>query len=97
MATWEIVGETVTLLRYRAGFRLAVKFLEKVRPHLELVPCDQSVREEAERVFRRFARDKRLSFCDCLSFVILSTRLTGMPVLTFDRDFKQFGFLQGIP
>jgi predicted nucleic acid-binding protein len=28
--TWDIVGETVTLLRYRKGFRPALTFLEEV-------------------------------------------------------------------
>ncbi|MBI4373520.1 MAG: type II toxin-antitoxin system VapC family toxin [Deltaproteobacteria bacterium] len=90
--TWDIIGETVTLLRYRGNYNLAVQFLDKVRPHLELVSYDASVREETVKVFRKHASDKRLSFCDCLSFVILSIFLEDVPVLTFDRDFKQFGF-----
>ncbi|MDO8519608.1 MAG: PIN domain-containing protein [Deltaproteobacteria bacterium] len=90
--TWDIVGETVTLLRYRMGYPSAIDFLIKVKPGLKLVPCDNSMREEAERIFKKFSRDKKLSFCDCLSFVVLTLLLPDVPVLTFDGDFRQFGF-----
>ncbi len=92
MTSWEIVSETVTLLRYRQDYPLAVRFLAEVKPHLEIVPCDEHMREEAVHVFKRFSKDKKLSFCDCLSFVILTSLKKGLPVFTFDRDFKQFGF-----
>lgn len=89
--TWDIVSETVTLLRYRGGYSLALQFLEKVMPHLKLISFDNSIREEAVRVFKKFSKDKKLSFCDCLSFVVMTVLITGVPVLTFDRDFRQFG------
>jgi predicted nucleic acid-binding protein len=91
VTTWDVVSETVTLLRYRIGYATARQFLEKVKPHIELVHYDDSVREEAERIFKKFAKDKKLSFCDCISFVVLTEILPDTPILTFDRDFKQFG------
>src|SRR3989338_2533121 len=65
ITTWDIISETITLLRYRMGYSSALEFLNKVKPHLKLISCDNSIREEAERVFKKFSRDKRLSFCDC--------------------------------
>lgn len=92
ITTWDIVSETTTLLRYRLNYLIALEFLHQVKPHLELISYDASVKEEAVRVFAKFSRDKKLSLCDCLSFVILTSILSQVPVLTFDNDFKQFGF-----
>ena len=91
VTTWEVVSETVTLLRYRGDYTLAVTFLDKIKPHLDIITCDSTVREEAERVFKKFAKDKRLSFCDCISFVVLKLICLECAVFSFDRDFKQFG------
>ncbi len=95
ITTWDIISETVTLLRYRESYRLALQFLDQVRPHLEVISFDNSLREEAALVFKKFSKDKKLSFCDCISFVILTILLPEIPVLTFDGDFKQFGFPLG--
>ena len=42
-------------------------------------------------VFRKFARDKKISFCDAISFVVVTSVLEGIPCLSFDRDFKRLG------
>lgn len=89
--TWDVVGETVTLLRRKAGYRLALDFIDEVLPALHVAPCDESLREEAVEVFRRFGRDKELSYCDCLSCAVLSTVLENVPTATFDRHFKMMG------
>jgi predicted nucleic acid-binding protein len=49
------------------------------------------VRSQAEDVFRRLGKDKKLSSCDALSFVVVTTLLDGMPCLSFDRDLKRLG------
>ena len=90
-ATWEIISETLTLLRRKCGYRKAAEFARTVVGALRLAPCDDSVREEALLVFERFARDKDLSFCDCLSFVVLTSVVDPMPAATFDRHFKMLG------
>ncbi len=89
--TWDIVGETVTLLRYRKGFRPALTFLEEVKPNLTIVEYGQRVRDEAEDIFRRHGRSRRLSFCDAVSFVVITTLLDHMPSLAFDGDFQALG------
>ena len=90
-STWDIVSETVTLLRYRCSYERALQFLDRVKPALRMVVYDESVRNQAEDVFRRLGRDKQLSFCDVLSFVVVTILLDRMPCLSFDRDFKQLG------
>ena len=89
--TWEIISETVTLLRRKSGYRRALDFVDEVVPTLHILSSDESVRDETLRVFRRFARDKKLSFCDCLSYVVLTTLLDGLPTATFDSHFKMMG------
>ena len=65
--TWDVISETVTLLRYRYSFGAAIRFLDEIRPALHVVYYDDSIREEAELIFRKFARDKKISFCDALT------------------------------
>lgn len=89
--TWDIISETVTLLRYRKSFALALTFLNEVKPTLRIMPYDDSVRQQAEEVFRRLGMDKRLSYCDAISFVVVTTLLDNVPCFSFDRDFKRLG------
>ncbi len=90
-STWEIVGETITLLRYRKHFPMAFSFLMDVKPQLDLIPFGDAVRHEAERVFCQFGKQFRLSFCDAISFVVVTTLLDYIPCLSFDRDFRRLG------
>lgn len=89
--TWDIISETVTLLRYRRGLQVALGFLDRVKPRLQVVPYADPVRAEAEAVFRRHGPRRRLSFCDAISFVVVTTLLDHMPCLSFDRDFRNLG------
>ena len=89
--TWDIVSETVTLLRYRTSFDDTLVFLDEVKPRLRIVTYGNRVRTEAEELFRRRARHRRLSLCDAISFVVVTTILDQMPCLAFDRDFRGLG------
>src|SRR5712691_3803801 len=62
--TWDVISETVTLLRYRHSTAAAIRFLDDVKPGLRVAEYGEGVRDEAEQIFRRNARDHRLSFCD---------------------------------
>jgi predicted nucleic acid-binding protein len=90
-STWEVVSETITLLTYRLHARAAVQFLDTMKPALALIPITQAVLSEAEEVFRRHVRARRLSFCDAISFVVVTTLLDNVPCLSFDGDFKALG------
>ncbi len=89
--TWDIIGETVTLLRYRVHFPAALNFLTNVRPTLQVVHYGKRVCVEAERVFRQRGRIRRLSFCDAISFVVVTTLLDHIPCVAFDDDFRALG------
>ena len=89
--TWDVLSETITLLRYRHSVAAAIRFLDDVKPELHVVEYGTDVRVEAERVFRRHSRDHRLSFCDAISFVVVTTLLERMPCFAFDEDFRRLG------
>lgn len=58
---------------YRRSYREALTFLTEIKPHLHIVNYSESVRTEAEQIFRRYGRDHRLSFSDAVSFVVATT------------------------
>jgi len=89
--TWDVISETVTLLRYRRNFRTALSFLGEVKPAIRIVRYGESVYDEAEEVFRRYGQQRRLSFCDAISFVVVTTLLDDMPCFAFDQDFRRLG------
>ncbi len=90
-STWEVVSETLTLLAYRLHPQAAVHFLDTMKPALALVPVTEAVLSQAEQVFRRHVKARRLSFCDAISFVVVTTLLDNIPCLSFDEDFKALG------
>jgi len=89
--TWDIISETVTLLLYRFNSRAAIRFLDEIKPVLNIIYYDDSVRDEAEQVFRILSSDKRLSFCDAISSVVVKTILKDIICLSFDEDFSRLG------
>ena len=89
--TWDIISETLTLLRYRRSHAEALTFLTEVKPQLHIVNYGETVRTEAEQIFRRYGRDHKLSFCDAISFVVVTTLLNNVPSIAFDRDFRALG------
>jgi predicted nucleic acid-binding protein len=89
--TWDIISETITLLNYRFSSKAAIYFLDKIKPTLNIIYYDDSVRMEAERIFRIFCKDKKLSFCDAVSYVVVKTLLKDIVCLSFDEDFSRLG------
>ena len=89
--TWDIISETVTLLLYRFNSRAAIRFLDEIKPALSIIYYNDSVREEAERIFRLFSKDKKLSFCDAISYVVVKTILKDIACISFDEDFSRLG------
>ncbi len=91
--TWDIISETATLLLYRFHAKAAIRFLDEIKPVLRIIEYDDSVRQEAERIFRLWSKDKRLSFCDAISYVVVKTVLEDIACLSFDEDFSRLGLM----
>jgi predicted nucleic acid-binding protein len=91
--TWDVISETLTLLRYRRSQREALTCLADITPNLHIVNYGDSIRAEAEQIFRRYGRDHKLSYCDAVSFVVVTTLLDSIPSLAFDADFRALGLV----
>ena len=89
--TWDVVSETATLLRYRVGYTSALSFVDGLYPRLRLVEYGAEVRTQALDVFHRYGRERRLSLCDAISFVVVTTLLDRIPCFAFDEDFRRLG------
>ncbi len=79
------------MLRYRVGHASSLAFVDELYPRLRLVAYGTEVRAHALDVFRRYGRDHRLSLCDAISFVVVTTLLDRMPCFAFDEDFRRLG------
>lgn len=93
ITTWEVIIETVTLLRYRYSYRGATTFIDQVLPQLNIFYIDAEMRAEALHAFLEFSRDKKISLCDAVSYIVITERLNFIPCLTFNEDFKQLGII----
>ena len=91
VTTWEIVVETLTLLRYRHSYQAAMTFLYQILPRLNLIYLSSDDRAKALDWFRRISQDKKISVCDAISYTVVRERLNFAPCLAFDEDFKQLG------
>lgn len=91
-----IVDETLTLFKSRNNYERALQ----VGPRLlsgnvaRIVWVEQSDFEAAWDVFRRY-RDKKWSFTDCVSYVVI-LRMGIKKSLAFDEHFSQFGIVEVI-
>jgi uncharacterized protein len=90
----QVRGETWTLLRRRAGHRVALAFLDRLSrtPRLELAFVTKELEREALDWLRR--HDERpYSFVDATSFALMRS-LGIRESLAFDGDFAAAGFVE---
>jgi predicted nucleic acid-binding protein len=66
-------------------------FLETVLPGLHIVHLGETERSRTIAWFGKLSRDHRISFCDAVSYVVVTERLDYMPCLAFDDDFERLG------
>ena len=87
-----VADETLTLLRLRLGPAAARAWWEQVdrSPRLRWERIGQERFERARQLFFQY-RDKRFSFTDCTSFVVMR-ELHLAEALCTDRHFRQMGF-----
>ena len=87
---WFIISEAMTILLYHYSYSEALAFNESLDLYKIIYP-EKSHYYEALSLFNRYAIDKRISFIDALSKVIISQKLNQIPAISFDRDFKTLG------
>ncbi len=87
-----IFDEILTVVLVRSGKYLSVQAGEKILAddRIHIVQVDEAVFEKSWLVYRIF-KDKRWSFTDCTSYVLMKN-LSIHAGVSFDEHFKQFGF-----
>ena len=88
-----IFDETLTLLRYRGGLPLALRFRELIIDNVQYIKILRVTTSDEANAWEWFVKDwSKLSFTDCVSFALM-TRIELSRVATFDNHFKRAGFL----
>ncbi len=87
-----VIDETLTTIRFRLGPDAAEAWWLTIdgSARLRIESIDEARRERALSLFFRY-RDKRFSFTDCSSFVLMR-ELQIRRALTLDHHFRQAGF-----
>lgn len=90
--TFDVLDETITLLRFRVGYKGSVDFGENVFESkiINIIEINTELRLKAREFYNKFS-DKKLSFTDCTSFAAMSL-LDIIKSFTFDKHFLQVGF-----
>ena len=87
-----VIDEVYTGLLVDSGYRSAINFDNVLRLGkwvVEKISADRFTK--AQEVFCKFNKDKKWSFTDCTSYVVMK-ELKINTVFTFDDNFKQMGF-----
>jgi len=88
--SWFIVSEAMTLLLYRYGYSEALIFNQSIDLY-SILECKESQYHQAISLFNLFGKDRKISFVDALSYVIIKGEISHVPAISFDKDFKSMG------
>jgi predicted nucleic acid-binding protein len=91
-----VLDETYTLLLLNVGYERTIAFQKNTSELrqtgiLAVVHVTSSLCDEAWDIFKRFNVDKKWSFTDCVSYVVMK-QLDIETVFAFDYHFEQMGF-----
>jgi predicted nucleic acid-binding protein len=87
---WFIISEAMTVLLYQYGYREALAFNQPIDLY-RILHSRESHRHQSVALFNLFGKDRKISFVDALSRVLITGEFDNMPALSFDRDFKALG------
>lgn len=87
---WFVISEAMTVLLYQYGYSEALTFNQSIDLY-KILPSTESQHHQAIALFNLFGKDRKISFVDALSRVLISGELKNMPALSFDRDFSAMG------
>ena len=88
--SWFAVSEAMTVLRYQYGYTEALSFNQSIDLY-KVHHSTESQHHQAIAVFNLFGKDRKISFVDALTRVLILGELKKMPALSFDDDFKAMG------
>ena len=87
---WFIISETMTVLLYQYGYSEAQRFNQSIDLY-RIVHPTESQHHQAIALFNLFGKDRKISYVDALSHVLISGELKNIPALSFDLDFRTMG------
>jgi predicted nucleic acid-binding protein len=87
---WFVISEAMTVLLYQYGYSEALTFNQSIDLY-KILPTTESQHHQAIALFNLFGKDRKISFVDALSRVLISGELKNIPALSFDRDFRAMG------
>jgi len=88
--SWFVVSEAMTILLYQYGYSEALTFNQSIDLY-RIYHSTESQHHQAIALFNLFSKDRKISFVDTLSRVLVSGELKNMPSLSFDQDFRALG------
>ena len=86
------IDESYTGLLTKTSYAQAMefdKYLRQSKLKVELITPERFTK--AQEVFRKYNKDKKWSFTDCTSYVVMK-ELRLKKILTFDKNFEEMGF-----
>ena len=87
-----VLVETMALIQRRLGMAAVIDFHQHIQPLLEIIWIDADWHSRAIQRLLTIQRQK-VSFVDCLSFVLMETKGIGLS-FSFDSHFEEQGFAQ---
>jgi predicted nucleic acid-binding protein len=88
--SWFISSEAMTVLLYQYGYTEALTFNQSIDLY-SIYHSTESQHHQAIALFNLFGKDRKISFVDALSRILISGERKNMPALSFDNDFKTLG------
>ena len=90
-----VLDELYTLLLLNIGYQATIRFKRQLdllsqEGVLEVIWISEQTADEAWVIFEQYNVDKRWSFTDCTSYVLMK-RLAIAEAFAFDRHFEQMG------
>lgn len=87
-----VIDETYTGLITKTTYENTMEFDQMIRSGNIIIEAITPKRfASAQEIFRRYNRDKRWSFTDCTSYVVMK-ELKIKTVFAFDKNFEEMGF-----
>jgi predicted nucleic acid-binding protein len=87
---WFVISEAMTILLYQYGYSEAQVFNQSIDLY-EIYNSTESQHHQAIALFNLYNQDRKISFVDALSRIIITGDLKNIPAISFDSDFRTLG------
>jgi predicted nucleic acid-binding protein len=88
--SWFVISEAMTILLYKYGYSEAVVFNQSIDLYL-IYQTRESQHHQAVALFNLYGQNRKISFVDALSRIIITGDLKNIPAISFDSDFQTLG------